>query len=1009
TAVANATGSAQFSFSVTDIDGASIIEKLSIDIVSVNDLPILTGTAKLLADGTEDTEYTFSVVDLLAGYSDVDGDSLSIGFISAQNGNVVDNKNGTYSYTPFLDFNGKSIISFTVYDTNKGSIQATQNVLLVSVNDNPVLIDGSPQAISVLKDSAPANIGIKGLVYSPGGGSDESSQILLYSINELPDPLIGFLVLRDNTLPAGQGVEINSTNIPFNLTIEQLNDIEFVPLKGASGFTSLKFTISDDKGGKVDEVLSIRVLSPGTDDTLNLVKELAPELATLPDIEKKIESFVDSGLSKEEVAEILLAKEKYSGLLNAGGVFLDEIADLSRMGIPLEALRSMAAANIDFKSIQDTPNLRNLAAQLGDGSWTNEEITMIMSKAQATIANSMADGTRIENIDLSKFSLLDDDSSKYIATPTGLSANSGAAFNYLPTEDPYLFEFKISDAEDVDLSSLYIQAERQILFAESKDILTAPDKYLKFVSKFDLRSYGASEIGETGKFQWTNTNFRTANSLPLADLEGNIIIAEGWYDFTRRGPIASSLNLIQLLDKDGKELGFVSVDSPGNGAQLIFSDNSMKYVNGWHITFTDNLFGDKDPIAGLIRDPGSSVRTLPELGAQTLISTSTTITTINTETNPLISLKVNTGSRLLGFKPEGRDQGSGVDFSGTGAGEGVYAMSLGEGAGVGRGVDIGPGTSSSSGSGEAQMNLLQAVSSFAQGNEQGEGSAQGLTQLEAAKGKGAGIGGETSLGEDQTPKTLRKRGLLLQQVTDQLASAANETKSSSSLLKNLSEGSILGNNLLDALALGAGVLYALYAPKAVETGKKGFLGLVNRLRNRDSESEVITEKNVLSIFIMKQPNGTERLLAMRVGMGGMEVLAQHDLPFDVRADIQGNQTQLDFAVKKLITKLGTIDADILLLGPKLKGQASLLHPYAKHTQMLNTQELSANLSNCNPSELGALQNWLNKPSSTPPESSPIYNQMLQHNAGYARSLPVDQANMAGLIELSVALGWSTTG
>jgi len=262
------------------------------------------------------------------------------------------------------------------------------------------------------------------------------------------------------------------------------------------------------------------------------------------------------------------------------------------------------------------------------------------------------------------------------------------------------------------------------------------------------------------------------------------------------------------------------------------------------------------------------------------------------------------------------------------------------------------------------------------------------------------------LGEDQSPKTQRKRGLILQPVIDQLASAANEAKSSSSLLKNLSEGSVMGNNLLDALALGAGVLYALYAPKAVETGKKGLRGLVNRVRNRGGANPVLPEQNLLSVFVMKLPNGTERLMATRVGMGGMEVIAQQDLPSDVRVEAPGSQTQLDFAMKQLIGKLGSPNADLLLLGPKLKGQAALVQSLAKQTQLLNTQELSTSLSSCNSTELEALQNWLNKPSSTPPESSPVYQQILQRVAGYASGLPAEQANMAGLIELSVALGWS---
>ena len=114
-------------------------------------------------------------------------------------------------------------------------------------------------------------------------------------------------------------------------------------------------------------------------------------------------------------------------------------------------------------------------------------------------------------------------------------------------------------------------------------------------------------------------------------------------------------------------------------------------------------------------------------------------------------------------------------------------------------------------------------------------------------------------------------------------------------------------------------------------------------------------------------------------------------------------------MKQLIAKIGSPNADLLLLGPKLKGQAALLKNLAKQTQLLNTQDLTSSLSSCSATELEALQNWLNKPSSTPPETSPVYGQMLERIGVYAGGMPPEQANMAGLIELSVAMGWSQTG
>jgi hypothetical protein len=234
----------------------------------------------------------------------------------------------------------------------------------------------------------------------------------------------------------------------------------------------------------------------------------------------------------------------------------------------------------------------------------------------------------------------------------------------------------------------------------------------------------------------------------------------------------------------------------------------------------------------------------------------------------------------------------------------------------------------------------------------------------------------------------------------------DEAASSSKLLKNLSEGTLLGTNLLDALALGAGVLYALYAPKAIETSRKGFRGLVDRFRNQVNGGGIkIPEKQVLSVFAMRMPNGGERLMAARLGMGTMEVVAQQDLPAEAGVTKAGSQTQVDYAVKQLMNKLGERTSDVLLIGPQLSNQRSLLEGMASETRVLDTASLSERLKQCSSNEINQLKSWLDKPSSTPPESSPVYQQMLGRSENYSGVFAKEQASMASLVELSIALGW----
>ncbi|WP_445503579.1 cadherin-like domain-containing protein, partial [Microvirga sp. G4-2] len=115
---------------VTVSDGllsASSSFKLTIN--PVNDDPTGSATA-IFADGEEDVAYTISAVDLLKGFSDVDiatnGDILSVSGLTADQGTVTDNGDGTFTITPTTNFNGTIHLSYSVVDKAGASVAATQ-------------------------------------------------------------------------------------------------------------------------------------------------------------------------------------------------------------------------------------------------------------------------------------------------------------------------------------------------------------------------------------------------------------------------------------------------------------------------------------------------------------------------------------------------------------------------------------------------------------------------------------------------------------------------------------------------------------------------------------------------------------------------------------------------------------------------------------------------------------------------------------------------------------------
>ncbi|MDV6345894.1 cadherin-like domain-containing protein, partial [Nitrosomonas sp. Is37] len=132
----NFNGTVTLNYDVIDGNGGSIAATQSYTLAAVNDDPTGTATASL-PNGTEDTPYTVNASDLLASFSDVDDDTLSIAALIASDGTVTDNLNGTFTITPTQNFNGTVTLNYDVIDGNGGSIAATQSYTLAAVNDDP--------------------------------------------------------------------------------------------------------------------------------------------------------------------------------------------------------------------------------------------------------------------------------------------------------------------------------------------------------------------------------------------------------------------------------------------------------------------------------------------------------------------------------------------------------------------------------------------------------------------------------------------------------------------------------------------------------------------------------------------------------------------------------------------------------------------------------------------------------------------------------------------------------
>ncbi|MDD2160670.1 retention module-containing protein [Pseudomonas sp. MIL19] len=125
-----------FTYQMVDADGDGSSAILSVSQSSASNTP-----PEARPDTTATKEDTSVTVNVLGNDSDADGDALTVGGVSANNGSVEINPNGTLTYTPNLDFHGTDTIIYSIRDGKGGQAQSTVTVNVSPVNDasNPTL------------------------------------------------------------------------------------------------------------------------------------------------------------------------------------------------------------------------------------------------------------------------------------------------------------------------------------------------------------------------------------------------------------------------------------------------------------------------------------------------------------------------------------------------------------------------------------------------------------------------------------------------------------------------------------------------------------------------------------------------------------------------------------------------------------------------------------------------------------------------------------------------------
>ena len=259
----------------------------------------------------EDTEVTINV---LANDNYADNGSLVVTLnTDAANGTVINNGDGTVSYTPNTDFNGSDSFTYTIDDGNGGIDTATVNITVTAVNDVPVAeddtattdedsavtvavlnndsdIDGDVLNIAGVTDGSNGTVTIVGtdVVYTPVAnfnGIDTFTYIIsdgeltatatvtvtVNAVNDAPaaiddsattdeDAAVTISVLSNDSDADGDALSIAGVTDGSNGTAAIVGtDVIYTPNQDFNGADSFTYTVEDGNGGTATATVTVTV------------------------------------------------------------------------------------------------------------------------------------------------------------------------------------------------------------------------------------------------------------------------------------------------------------------------------------------------------------------------------------------------------------------------------------------------------------------------------------------------------------------------------------------------------------------------------------------------------------------------------------------------------------------------------------------------------------------------------------------------------------------------------
>ncbi|NEQ21970.1 MAG: tandem-95 repeat protein [Microcoleus sp. SIO2G3] len=206
-------GSLNIRVTATDEAGANVSDVFNLAIANTNYAPITNDEVATLTEGNSIT------LDVLANATDADGDALTVGsFTNPTYGTLVQNEDGTFTYTAPLNFSGADSFTYTVSDAYGG----TSELATVSLTVNPLNLEGTAASETLI-------------------GTSTDNIINAYGGNDVVEGKAG-----NDTLTGGRGNDLLTGGSGVDLLV------------GGAGNDTFVYTDFNDEGDTITDFIVLR-------------------------------------------------------------------------------------------------------------------------------------------------------------------------------------------------------------------------------------------------------------------------------------------------------------------------------------------------------------------------------------------------------------------------------------------------------------------------------------------------------------------------------------------------------------------------------------------------------------------------------------------------------------------------------------------------------------------------------------------------------------------------------